>query len=131
MPVALRQLPLSQTPPALLVPQFEPAAMHLPLTQQPSPAHVFPAQQASPEPPHVWHFPPEQPSPPPVQKFELDPLDGPWQQVWPSPPQEPHPPGALAAQLPVSVPPHVVPAATHLPPAQQPPVEHVLFPQQG
>jgi hypothetical protein len=77
LPEALRQLPLSQMPLVLLVPQFEPAATHLLLTQQPSPAHAFPAQHGSPGPPHVAHLLPEQPSPPLVQKFELEPLDGP------------------------------------------------------
>jgi hypothetical protein len=131
VPEALRQLPLSHTPLVLLVPQLVPAATHLPLTQQPSPAHVLSAQHASPGPPHVWHFPPEHPRPEPVQKFELEPLDGPWQQLCPSPPHVPHPPGALAAQLPASVPPHAPPGATHLPPAQHAPAPHVLLPQQA
>ena len=78
MPVALRQAPLSQMPVVLLVPQFEPAATHLLLTQQPSPAHSFPGQHGSPGPPQVWHvdpeLDPEHPSPPPVQKFEVEPL---------------------------------------------------------
>jgi hypothetical protein len=77
VPEALRQVPLSQMPLVLLVLQFEPTATHLLLTQQPSPAHAFPAQHGSPGPPQDWHVPPEQPSPPPVQKFELEPLDGP------------------------------------------------------
>jgi len=77
VPAALRQLPLSQMPLVLLVPQFEPAATHLLLTQQPSPAHAFPAQHGSPGLPQVAHRLPEQPSPPLVQKFELEPLDGP------------------------------------------------------
>jgi hypothetical protein len=77
VPAALLQLPLSHTPLVLLVPQFVPAATHLPLTQQPSPAQALSAQQASPGPPQVWHLPPEQPSPAPVQKFEFEPLDGP------------------------------------------------------
>jgi hypothetical protein len=124
VPVALRQLPLSQMPLVLLVPQFEPAATHLLLTQHPSPPHTFPAQHGSPGPPQVWHRELEHPSPPPVQKFELDPL-GPEQQVCPSPPHVPHPPGALAPQTPVKVPPHADPEATHLPPAQQPPPPHV------
>ncbi len=77
VPDALRQLPLSQMPLVLLVPQFEPAATHLLLTQHPSPPHTFPAQHGSPGPPQVWHRELEHPSPPPVQKFELEPLDGP------------------------------------------------------
>jgi hypothetical protein len=77
VPEALRQAPLSQMPFVLLVPQFEPAATHLLLTQQPSPAHSFPGQHGSPGPPQIWHVDPEQPSPPPVQKFELEPLEGP------------------------------------------------------
>ena len=77
MPEALRQAPLSQMPLVLLVPQFEPAATHLLLTQQPSPAHAFPAQHGSPGPPQVAHRELEQPSPLPVQKFEVEPLDGP------------------------------------------------------
>jgi hypothetical protein len=48
-----------------------------------------------------------------------------------SPPHVPHPPGAVAPQLPVSVPPHIAPGATHLPPAQQPAPAHVLLPQQA
>jgi hypothetical protein len=77
VPAALRQLPLSQIPLVLPVPQFEPAATHRLLTQHPSPAHALPAQHGSPGPPQVWHRPLEHPSPPPVQKFEVDPLDGP------------------------------------------------------
>jgi len=41
-PEALRHEPLSHTPPLDEVPQFEPAATHLPLTQQPSPAQTLP-----------------------------------------------------------------------------------------
>jgi hypothetical protein len=43
VPEALRHEPLSQTPELDDdVPQFEPAATHLPLTQQPSPAQTLP-----------------------------------------------------------------------------------------
>ena len=77
MPAALRQAPLSQMPLVLLVPQFVPAATHLLLTQQPRPAHTLPAQQGSPGPPQFWHLELEHPSPLPVQKFDVEPLDGP------------------------------------------------------
>jgi len=42
VPEALLQAPLSQTPTLDDDPQFDPAATHFPLTQQPSPAHTLP-----------------------------------------------------------------------------------------
>lgn len=128
---ALRQTPLSQTPPELLELQFEPAATHLPLTQQPRPAQEFPSQQGSPGPPQVAQVLPEQPRPDPVQKLDADRLLVPAQQLCPSPPQLPQPPSAVSEQAPVRVPPHATPGATHLSPAQQPPPAHVLLPQHG
>jgi hypothetical protein len=129
---ALRQTPLSHTPFVLDdVEQFEPAATHVPLTQQPRPAQVLPSQHGSPGAPHVLHVPPAQPRSPPVQKLAAERLLCPWQQVCPSPPQVPQPPKALVEHVPVKVPPHAAPAATHLPPAQQPAPSHWLLPQQA
>jgi len=82
VPAALRQTPLSQTPRELdEVEQFEPAAMHVPLTQQPRPAQVLPSQQGSPCAPQVLQVPPEHPRSPPVQKLAAERLLEPWQQV--------------------------------------------------
>jgi len=132
VPAALRHMPLSQTPGVELdVEQFEPASTHLPLTQQPSPAQVLPSQQGSPGAPQVLHVPPEHPRSAPVQKLAAERLLDPWQQVCPSPPHVPQPPSASVEQVPVSVPPHVAPPATHFPPAQHPVPLHSLLPQHG
>jgi hypothetical protein len=69
-PAALRQTPLSHTP--FVEPdveQFEPAATHEPLTQQPRPSQVLPSQHGSPGAPHDLHVLPEHARPPPVQKL--------------------------------------------------------------
>lgn len=128
---ALRHAPLSQTPPDADPVQFEPAATHLLLTQQPRPAHVLPSQHGSPGPPHVAQLLPLQASPEPVQKLAAERLLAPAQQLWPSPPQLPQPPGAVAEHVPESVPPHAAPGATHLSPAQHALPPHTLFPQHG
>jgi hypothetical protein len=66
-----------------------------------------------------------------VQKLDAERLLAPWQHDCPSPPQLPQPPKALDEQVPVKVPPHAVPASTHLPPAQHAAPSHSWCPQHG
>jgi hypothetical protein len=66
-----------------------------------------------------------------VQKSGARLFDESSQHDWPSPPQVPQPPSTVAEQLPAKVPPHAAPGVTHLPLAQQPPAEQLLFAQHG
>jgi hypothetical protein len=113
------------------VEQFEPAATHEPLTQQPSPSQVLPSQHGSPGAPHDLQVLPEHERPPPVQKLAAERLLEPWQQDCPSPPQLPQPPNALDEHVPVSVPPQAAPGSTHFPPAQHDAPLHSWCPQHG
>jgi len=130
LPAAVRHTPLSQTP-APDEPQFDPASTHLPPAQHPGPAQMPPSQHGCPAAPHALHLPAEHESPPPVQKSPPRVLDESVQQDWPSPPQAPQPPSAADEHVPDTVPPHELPATTHLPPAQHPPPAQTSLPQHG
>lgn len=82
------QLPLVQVPP--MAGHAAPPAVHTELTQQPPPAHAFPAQHASPGAPHTAHtllrhtvstahrFPPQHASPAPPHPRQTPALHVSW-----------------------------------------------------
>jgi hypothetical protein len=99
-------------------------------SQQPPPTQAFPSQQGLPAPPHSWQVSLFSSQARPAAVQNEDHCPGPLQHACPAPPQEPEGPWQLplAAQVPNM--PQLPPLATHLPPAQQPPL-HVELWQQG